>query len=324
MNTYIEKNKDRFLSELFDLLRIPSVSADSKYKQDVLKAADFIKDKLMEAGAAKAEICLTKGHPIVYGEKLIDPKAPTVLVYGHYDVQPPDPLNLWTSPPFEPVIKDGRVYARGSCDDKGQMYMHIKALETILKSSELNCNIKFLIEGEEEIGSDNLDTFVKENKDKLKADVVLISDTSIISEDCPSITVGLRGLCYLEVEVTGPKRDLHSGIYGGAVANPINTLCKMIASLKDENNHITIPGFYDDVKELSAKEREELNKIPFDLNYYKKSLTLKILKGRMAILLLKEQVSDQPWMSMEFGEVILGKEQKPFFLRKPLRKFQCA
>ncbi|MCR6642164.1 MAG: dipeptidase [Sporocytophaga sp.] len=279
MNTYIEKNKDRFLSELFDLLRIPSVSADSKYKQDVLKAADFIKDKLMEAGAAKAEICLTKGHPIVYGEKLIDPKAPTVLVYGHYDVQPPDPLNLWTSPPFEPVIKDGRVYARGSCDDKGQMYMHIKALETILKSSELNCNIKFLIEGEEEIGSDNLDTFVKENKDKLKADVVLISDTSIISEDCPSITVGLRGLCYLEVEVTGPKRDLHSGIYGGAVANPINTLCKMIASLKDENNHITIPGFYDDVKELSAKEREELNKIPFDLNYYKKELDIEDIEG---------------------------------------------
>jgi acetylornithine deacetylase/succinyl-diaminopimelate desuccinylase-like protein len=279
MNTYIEKNKDRFLSELFDLLRIPSVSADSKYKQDVLRTAEFIKEKLSVAGASNVEICPTKGHPIVYGEKFVGPEAPTVLVYGHYDVQPPDPLNLWNSPPFEPVIKDGRIYARGACDDKGQMYMHIKALETLLNSSELTCNIKFLIEGEEEIGSDNLDLFVKENKEKLKADVVLISDTSIISEDCPSITVGLRGLSYLEVEVTGPKRDLHSGIYGGAVANPINTLCKMIASLKDENNHITIPEFYDDVYELTPAEREELNKVPFDLEAYKKELDIEEVEG---------------------------------------------
>src|SRR5262249_19637027 len=240
---YIASNKDRFLSELFDWLRIPSVSADSRHKGDVRKAAEFLREKFSQAGVDKVEICETKGHPIVFAEKIVNPTLPTVLVYGHYDVQPPDPLNLWTSPPFEPVIKDGKIFARGSCDDKGQVYMHIKAFEAMMKLNQLSCNIKFMIEGEEEVGSDNLGTFVKENKNKLKADVILISDTAMISLDHPSITVGLRGLSYLEVEVTGPNRDLHSGVYGGAVANPINVLSQMIASMHDENGRITIPGF---------------------------------------------------------------------------------
>ncbi|HEU5291847.1 MAG TPA: M20/M25/M40 family metallo-hydrolase, partial [Cyclobacteriaceae bacterium] len=225
---YIESNKQRFLDELFELLRIPSVSADSTKKSDVRKAAEFIKNKLIDAGVDKAELCETPGYPIVYAEKIINSSLPTVLVYGHYDVQPPDPLDLWHSPPFEPVVKDGKIYARGSCDDKGQVYMHIKAFEAMTKLKSLNCNIKFMIEGEEEVGSEHLGTFVTSNKEKLKADVILISDTAIISLDCPSITVGLRGLSYMEVEVTGPNRDLHSGVYGGAVANPINILSKMI------------------------------------------------------------------------------------------------
>jgi acetylornithine deacetylase/succinyl-diaminopimelate desuccinylase-like protein len=276
---YIKTNEEKFLQELFDWLRIPSVSADSRHKADVRKAAEFLKNKLEDAGVDKVEICETKGHPIVYAEKVFDPAKPTVLVYGHYDVQPADPLNLWDSPPFEPVIKNGKIYARGACDDKGQVYMHVKAFETMMKHNLLPCNIKFMVEGEEEVGSDNLGTFVKENKAKLKADIILISDTALISLDHPSITTGLRGLSYMEVEVTGPNRDLHSGVYGGAVANPVNVLCKMIASLHDENNRITIPGFYDKVAELTTAEREALNKAPFDLNEYKKELGIDEILG---------------------------------------------
>src|SRR5690349_19799715 len=276
---YISANKERFLSELFDWLRIPSVSADSRHKGDVRKAAEFLRDKLKAAGADNVEICETKGHPIVYGDKIVNPSLPTVLVYGHYDVQPADPVNLWDSPPFEPVIKNDKIYARGSCDDKGQVYMHVKAFEIMMKHNKVPCNVKFMVEGEEEVGSDNLGVFVKENKTKLKADVILISDTALFSMDDPSITVGLRGLSYMEVEVTGPNRDLHSGVYGGAVANPVNVLCSMIASLHDENNRVTIPGFYDKVAELSQAERVALNKAPFDLGEYKKELAIEEIKG---------------------------------------------
>jgi acetylornithine deacetylase/succinyl-diaminopimelate desuccinylase-like protein len=276
---YISTNQDRFLGELFDWLRIPSISAESTYKAEIRKAAEFLKEKLTDAGAENVEICETDGNPIVYAEKIIDSSLPTVLVYGHYDVQPADPVNLWDSPPFEPVIKEGKIFARGACDDKGQAYMHIKAFETMSKLDVLSCNIKFMVEGEEEIGSDNLGIFVANNKDKLKADVILISDTAMISLEDPSITTGLRGLSYVQVEITGPGRDLHSGVYGGAVANPINTLCSMIASLHDEKGRVTIPGFYDKVAELSASEREELNKAPFDLNAYKKELSIKEIKG---------------------------------------------
>ncbi|GAB1449723.1 dipeptidase [Bacteroidota bacterium] len=277
---YIAENRQRFLDELFDLLRIPSISADGAFKDDVVKAAEFIREKLLAAGADKVEVVPTAGHPIVYGEKIIDSSLPTVLVYGHYDVQPAVPLELWDSPPFEPVIRkteihpDGAIFARGSCDDKGQVYMHVKAFEYMMKTNKLACNVKFMIEGEEEVGSPNLATFCIENKEKLKADVVLISDTSMIANDIPSIDSGLRGLSYVEVEVTGPNRDLHSGVYGGAVANPINILAKMIASMHDENNHITIPGFYDAVQVLSDAERAELNKAPFDLEAYKKDLNI--------------------------------------------------
>ncbi len=276
---YIASNQDRFVSELMDMLRIPSISADSKYKADVARCAEFVKDSLLQAGATKAEICPTAGHPIVYGEKIIDASLPTVLVYGHYDVQPPDPLDLWHSPPFEPVIKDGKIYARGACDDKGQMFMHVKAFEAMEKNGALPCNIKFLIEGEEEVGSDHLGDFVKANKEKLKADVILISDTSMIANDVPSITVGLRGLSYVEVEVTGPNRDLHSGVYGGAVPNPIQVLAQMITAMKDENNHITIPGFYDDVVEISDAERTEMAKAPFSLEAYKSDLKIGDVMG---------------------------------------------
>lgn len=276
---YQAQNKDRFLNELLDLLRIPSVSADSRHNEDTKRCAEAVKQRLTDAGADKVEVCPTAGHPIVYGEKIIDPSLPTVLVYGHYDVQPPDPLDLWTSPPFEPVIKDGKIYARGSADDKGQFYMHVKAFETMNKTNTLPCNIKFMIEGEEEVGSNNLGIFLENNKERLKADVVLISDTSMISMDNPSIDTGLRGLAYMEVAVTGANRDLHSGVYGGAVANPATILAKMIASLHDENNHITIPGFYDGVQELSAAERESLNKAPFDEAEYKKDLGVDELWG---------------------------------------------
>jgi len=276
---YIQSNKDRFLSELFDLLRIPSVSADSRHKEDVRKAALYVVQKLKDADADHVELCETKGHPIVYGEKIINTSLPTVLVYGHYDVQPADPLNLWDSPPFEPVVKEGNIYARGSCDDKGQVYMHVKAFETMIKLQQLSCNVKFMIEGEEEVGSENLGVFVKENKAKLKADVILISDTSMISLKHPSITVGLRGLSYMEVEVTGPVRDLHSGVYGGAVANPVNVLSKMIASLHDKNGRVTIPGFYNKVEKLSSADRRALNKEPFNLKAYKKELGINEIQG---------------------------------------------
>src|SRR5688572_4523155 len=276
---YINNNKDRFLSELFEWLRIPSVSADSRHKGDVRKAAEFVKEKLVSAGADNVEICPTPGYPIVYGEKIINASLPTVLVYGHYDVQPADPLNLWTSPPFEPVIKNDKIFARGSCDDKGQVFMHVKAFETMMKHNSLPCNVKFMVEGEEEVGSDNLGTFVKQNKARLKADIILISDTALISLDHPSITTGLRGLSYMEVEVTGPNRDLHSGVYGGAVANPVNVLCKMIASLHDENGRVAIPGFYDKVADLTEEERKAINQAPFDLAAYKKELGIEEVLG---------------------------------------------
>ncbi len=282
---YIEKNKERFLDELIELLKIPSISADSAYKKDVLKTAEAVKKQLKKAGCHSVEICETPGYPIVYGEKLIDKKLPTILVYGHYDVQPPDPLDLWDSPPFEPVIKktklhpEGAIFARGSCDDKGQMYMHVKALEYMTKTDQLPCNVKFMIEGEEEVGSSSLEWFVTKNKKKLANDVILISDTGMIAKDVPSLTTGLRGLSYVEVEVTGPNRDLHSGLYGGAVANPINILCKMIASLHDKNNHITIPGFYDEVEKLSKKEREKMAEAPFNLKNYEKALDIDAVYG---------------------------------------------
>jgi acetylornithine deacetylase/succinyl-diaminopimelate desuccinylase-like protein len=285
IQSYIKNNKERFLNELIDLLKIPSVSADSAYKKDVLLTADFVLESLKKAGCDNVEICETPGYPIIYGEKIIDKNLPTILVYGHYDVQPADPIDLWTSPPFKPVIKktaihpEGAIFARGACDDKGQMYMHVKALEYMTSTGNLPCNVKFMIEGEEEVGSESLAWFVPRNKEKLANDVILISDTGMIANDIPSITTGLRGLSYVEVEVTGPNRDLHSGLYGGAVANPINILTKMIASLTDENNHITIPGFYDNVEELSTEERAEMAKAPFSLENYKKALDIDEVYG---------------------------------------------
>ena len=280
VKNYIDQNKDRFIEELISLLKIPSVSADKTYEKDVLMTAEAVKNYLDQAGCNKVEICETPGYPIVYGEHIVDANLPTVLVYGHYDVQPADPIDLWDSPPFEPVIKkteahpDGAIYARGSCDDKGQMYMHVKAFEIMMKLGTLPCNVKFMIEGEEEVGSESLEWFVKRNQDKLSNDVILISDTGMISNQQPSITTGLRGLSYVEVEVTGPNRDLHSGLYGGAVANPINILNKMIASLHDENNHITIPGFYDKVIDATEEERKEMAKAPFSLEAYEKSIDI--------------------------------------------------
>lgn len=280
INTYIKEHKQRFLDELVELLKIPSVSADKAYEKEVLLTADFVMESLKKAGCDKVESCETPGYPIIYGEKIIDKNLPTVLVYGHYDVQPADPIELWHSPPFEPVIKttdihpEGAIFARGSCDDKGQMYMHIKALEYMTNTGNLPCNVKFMIEGEEEVGSESLSWFVPRNVEKLQNDVILISDTGMIANDIPSITTGLRGLSYVEVEVTGPNRDLHSGLYGGAVANPINILTKMIASLHDENNHITIPGFYDNVEELSKEERSEMAKAPFNLEEYKDAIKI--------------------------------------------------
>lgn len=283
--SYITTHKDQFLSELIELLKIPSISADKAYANDVRKTAEAVANSIKNAGADMVEICETAGYPIVYGEKIIDSSLPTVLVYGHYDVQPADPLDLWTSPAFEPVIKkteihpEGAIFARGACDDKGQMFMHVKAFEAMVASGELPCNVKFMIEGEEEVGSENLGIFVKENKAKLAADVILVSDTGMLANDVPSITTGLRGLSYVEVEVTGPNRDLHSGLYGGCVANPINILAKMIASLHDENNHITIPGFYDKVVELSDAERAEMAKAPFSKEAYCKALDIADVMG---------------------------------------------
>ena len=274
-----EKNKDRFLEELLELLRIPSISAKTENKQDLIKCAEAVKQRLLDAGADKVEIYPTEGHPVVVGEKIIDPSKPTVLVYGHYDVQPADPLELWNSGPFEPVIKDGKIFARGSCDDKGQFYMHVKAFETMMQTNTMETNIKFIIEGEEEVGSPNLGKFVAQNKELLKADVVLISDTAMISLENPSIDIGVRGLSYIEVEVTGPNRDLHSGVYGGAVANPITILAKMIATCHDENNHVTIPGFYDDVVVSTDEERKLMAAAPYNEEEYKKDLGVKELWG---------------------------------------------
>ena len=285
IKNYITENKKRFLNELVELLKIPSISADSAYAKDVIAAAKFVENSLQEAGCDFTEICETKGYPVVYGEKIIDKNLPTVLVYGHYDVQPPDPISLWDSPPFEPVIKktelhpEGAIFARGSCDDKGQMYMHVKAAEYMIKNNELPCNVKFMIEGEEEVGSDSLAEFLEENKEKLSNEIILISDTGMIANDVPSITTGLRGLSYVEVEVTGPNRDLHSGIYGGAVPNPINVLNKMIASLHDEDHRITVEHFYDKVEEVSKEERAEMAKAPFNLEDYKKALDIGDVQG---------------------------------------------
>ncbi|MFZ6050840.1 dipeptidase [Halocola ammonii] len=292
---FIDANKQRFLDELLELLRVPSVSTDPAHKDDIRKAAEMIAEDLRSSGADEVEVCETGGHPIVYGEKIIDPSLPTVLVYGHYDVQPPDPLNLWTSPPFEPVIKEtelhpqGAIFARGSSDDKGQMFMHVKAFEAMMKNDEVPCNIKFMIEGEEEVGSDHLEPFLENNKEKLAADVVLVSDTGLISKDAPSITVGLRGLSYVQVEVIGPNRDLHSGLYGGAVPNPINVLSEMIAKLRDENKHIAIDGFYDDVAEVPKEEREAMAKAPFDEEEYKKSIGLKDVEGEAGYTTMERQ-----------------------------------
>ncbi len=282
---FIDQNKDRFLNELIELLKIPSVSADPAYNQDVLNTAEKVAEYLKAAGADNVEVCETKGYPVVYGEKLINPNLPTILVYGHYDVQPPDPIDLWESGPFEPVIKkteihpEGAIFARGSADDKGQVYMHVKAFEAMNHAGELPCNVKFMIEGEEEIGSASLGDFVRENKEKLKNDIILISDTEIISNDQPSISVGLRGLSYVEVEVKGADLDMHSGVYGGAVPNPLNVLSRMIAKLHDDDGRITIPGFYDDVQNLSPEDKADMDKIPFDLEAYKKSIGIADIQG---------------------------------------------
>jgi len=300
---FIAKEKDRFLKELLELLKIPSVSADSKYKKDVQRAAEFVAEKLIAAGADEVEVIPTKGHPIVYGEKIVGPNLPTVLVYGHYDVQPPDPLDLWESPPFEPVVKktdihpEGAIFARGACDDKGQFYMHVKAFEAMMAEGNVPCNVKFMIEGEEEVGSEHLGEFCRANAEKLSCDVILISDTAMIAHDVPSIDVGLRGLSYVEVEVTGPNRDLHSGVYGGAVGNPINVLCGMIASLKDENKHITIPEFYDDVEEVSAEDRAAMNEAPFDLEAYKKDLNIDAVEGEKGYTTI-ERTSIRPTLDV--------------------------
>ncbi|MBO6052017.1 MAG: dipeptidase [Bacteroidales bacterium] len=279
LKNYIEQNKDRFLEELFSLIRIPSISSKTENKADMVRCAERWKELILAAGADKAEVMPTDGNPVVYGEKMVDPKAPTVLVYGHYDVMPVDPEELWNTKPFEPVIKDGKIWARGADDDKGQSFMHAKAFEYLVKTGQLTCNVKFMLEGEEEIGSTSLYGFCEKNKELLKSDIILVSDTSMFATDTPSITVGLRGLTYLEVEVKGPNADLHSGIFGGAVANPINILCQMIASLTDERNRITIPGFYDDVLVVSEEERALMAQAPFNLEEYKKALDIEEVHG---------------------------------------------
>ncbi len=279
IKSYIEENKDRFIEELFGLIRIPSVSSKEENKDDMMKAAEYLKDSLIEAGADKAEIYPTEGHPILFGEKITNDSLPTVLVYGHYDVQPAEPYELWESDPFKPVIRDGKIWARGADDDKGQLFMHVKAFEYMVRTGNLPCNVKFMIEGEEEIGSESLGKFCEKHKDLLKADVIIVSDTTMIAPDIPSITTGLRGLTYMQVEVTGPNRDLHSGLYGGAVANPANILCKMIASLTNEQNQVTIPGFYDDVLVASDMERSEMAKRPYNEKDYKKAIDIDALMG---------------------------------------------
>jgi len=294
---YIDDNKDRFLDELFGLIRIPSISSLSEHKPDMVKCAEYWRDQILKAGADKAEVMSTEGHPVVYGEKIIDANAPTVLVYAHYDVMPVDPLEEWKSQPFEPVIRDGKIFARGADDDKGQGFMHAKAFELMMKTNTLPCNVKFMIEGEEEVGSPSLGKWLDQHKEMLKADIILVSDTSLLGKDEPSITTGLRGLAYVEVEVTGPNRDLHSGLFGGAVANPANILAKMIASLHDENNHITIPGFYDDVLEVDPAERAEMNKAPFSPDEYKKALDIKEVWGEKGFTTL-ERVGIRPTLDV--------------------------
>jgi len=279
IKNYIEENKEKFLEELFDLIRIPSVSSKAENKNDMFRAAEYITDQLLKAGADTAEVYKTDGHPVVYGEKIIGKDKPTVLVYGHYDVQPAEPLEKWDSDPFEPEIRDGKIYARGADDDKGQLFMHLKAFEFMIRTETLPCNVKFMIEGEEEVGSTNLKIFCKKYKDMLACDVILVSDTTMIAQDIPSITIGLRGLSYMEVEVTGPDRDLHSGLYGGAVANPVNILSKMIASLTDKDGKILIKGFYDDVLTATDEERKELNKRPFNIDEFKKSINVDEVAG---------------------------------------------
>lgn len=321
--TFQETNKQRFLDELLELLRIPSISAKPENKEDMNTCAVLVKKRLEEAGAVNVTIYPTKGHPVVFGELIIDPAKPTVLVYGHYDVQPVEPLELWHSGPFEPVIKDGKIYARGSADDKGQFYMHVKALETMVKTNSVPLNIKFLIEGEEEVGSENLGIFMEGNKDLLKADVVLISDTAMISLDTPSLDTGVRGLSYIEVELTGPDRDLHSGVYGGAVANPITVLARMIASLHDENNHISIPGFYDDVQELTPEERTKLNKAPFDETAYKEDLGIKALWGEKGYTTL-ERTGVRPTLELNgIWGGYMGEGSKTVLPSKAHAKISC-
>lgn len=297
VKAYIEANKDRFLEELFELIRIPSISAESEHKDDMVRCAEKWKEFLLAAGCDKAEVMPSAGNPVVYGEKSIDPAKPTVLVYGHYDVMPVAPLELWNTKPFEPVVKDGRIWARGADDDKGQSFMQAKAFEFMVKTGQLPCNVKFMLEGEEEIGSGSLYGFCEEHKEMLKADVILVSDTSMIARDVPSITSGLRGLCYWEVEVTGANHDLHSGLYGGAVANPINILCKMIAGLHDENNHITIPGFYDDVLVISDEERALMAQAPFNEENYKKELDIKTVHGEKGYT-TKERTGIRPCLDV--------------------------
>ncbi len=279
LKNFIETNKEKFLEDLFELIRIPSISSKESHKDDMYKAANWIKDYLIKDGADMAEVLDTEGHPVVFGEKIIDPSLPTIMVYGHYDVQPVEPLDLWESEPFEPEIRDGKIYARGADDDKGQMFMHFKAFEYLVKTDQLPCNVKFMIEGEEEIGSPSLEKFCNDNKKKLEADVILVSDTTMLAPDIPSITTGLRGLSFCEVEVTGPNRDLHSGLFGGAIANPANVLCKMIASLTDEKGRITVKGFYDDVEVVSKEEREDMARAPFDLAAYKKAVDVDEVDG---------------------------------------------
>ena len=297
VKAYIEANKDRFLEELFDLIRIPSISAESEHKADMMRCAEKWREYLLQAGCDKAEVMPTVGNPVTYGEKIFDPKKPTVLVYGHMDVMPVEPLAEWRTTPFEPVVKDGKIWARGADDDKGQSFMQAKAFEFMVKTGQLPCNVKFMIEGEEEIGSGSLYGFCEAHKEMLKADVILVSDTSMIAPNVPSITSGLRGLCYWEVEVTGANHDLHSGIYGGAVANPINILCKMIAGLHDENNHITIPGFYDDVLVISDEERALMAQAPFDEEAYKKELDIKAVHGEKGFT-TKERTGIRPCLDV--------------------------
>jgi acetylornithine deacetylase/succinyl-diaminopimelate desuccinylase-like protein len=320
---YQDKNQQRFLDEMLELLRIPSISAKTERKEDMRRCAEMVKQRLLDSGADKAEVMETEGHPVVFGEKIVDPSKPTVLVYGHYDVQPPEPLELWHSGPFEPVIKDGKVFARGSADDKGQFYMHVKAMEIMHKTNSMETNIKFLIEGEEEVGSPNLAKFVSDNKGLLKADVILISDSALLSMDTPTLDVGMRGLSYIEVEVTGPNRDLHSGTYGGAVANPITMLCKMIASCHDENNHITIPGFYDDVAVPTPEERDLLARAPFDEKEYKEELGVKEVWGEKGYT-VNERTGIRPTLEVNgiWGGYI-GEGAKTVLPSKAFAKISC-